>query len=254
VQLLVRDHTGARPTESGKLLLHGARNLIAHHDELLAAVAAPTATSHGRIRVGVPLEFAVDVLPSALAQLAADYPDTKVELLHASSSAQMSALHAAELEVALVRDRPADDRFEAVLVVEESLGVILSAERSAELAEPTGVHLHELAGLQWIAFARSESPAWYDQVAATLRGHGVAVTEQSRGEGGPLIAEVKLGAARTGKAFAFAPPGWAHPLPDGMTWHPLIGNPIVRRTWAVWLAAARDRDLAALIAILDTGA
>jgi hypothetical protein len=39
-----------------------------------------------------------------------------------------------------------------------------------------------------------------------------------------------------------------------MLWHPLVGHPIVRRTWAVWQASARQRELAALIAILDSTA
>jgi hypothetical protein len=62
---------------------------------------------------------------------------------------------------------------------------------------------------------------------------------------------VKFAAVRTGRAFALAPPGWAQPLPEGVTWQPLAGGPVVRRTWAVWPARARRRDLAMLIAALD---
>jgi DNA-binding CsgD family transcriptional regulator len=35
--------------------------------------------------------------------------------------------------------------------------------------------------------------------------------------------------------------GWARSLSEKVTWQPLIGNPFVRRTWAVWPAAARRR-------------
>lgn len=70
----------------------------------------------------------------------------------------------------------------------------------------------------------------------------------------PVTVEAKLASAGTGRAFALASPGWAQPLPDGMLWHPLVGHPIVRRTWAVWQASARQRELAALIAILDSTA
>jgi len=35
-------------------------------------------------------------------------------------------------------------------------------------------------------------------------------------------------------------------------WQPLIGNPIVRRTWAVWRANSRRRDLAVLVARYST--
>lgn len=113
--------------------------------------------------------------------------------------------------------------------------------------------LHQLADLQWAGFSRAEAPAWHDQATATLRSHGIVVRERQEltGEGG-LIAEVKVAAVGIGKAFALAPPGWTTPpLPDGITRCPLVGSPLVRRTWAVWQATARRRDLAAFVAALD---
>jgi DNA-binding transcriptional LysR family regulator len=174
-----------------------------------------------------------------------------VEIRHSSSATQVAALRAGDLHVALVRDRPADPDLDAVLAVRESMGVILSTARGEKLAGQTGVPLHRLAGLDWIGFARSDTPAWHDQVTATLRGHGITVTAPVPDNDRPVTAEVKLATVGTGRAFALASPGWAQPLPDGMAWHPLTGDPIVRRTWAVWRADARHRDLAALIAALD---
>ncbi|GIE81749.1 hypothetical protein Aph02nite_76990 [Actinoplanes philippinensis] len=68
-----------------------------------------------------------------------------------------------------------------------------------------------------------------------------------------LIAEVKFAAVSSGQAFAFAPRDWSTPLPAGVVWRPLTGSPLVRRTWAVWPADSRRRDLATLIAQLDQG-
>jgi DNA-binding transcriptional LysR family regulator len=254
-QLLVRSHAGVRPTSAGQALAREALSLIEHHDRALAAVTrlmgnTATATA-GQLRIGVPLEFPPDILPAALAQLAVAYPDTRVEIRHSSSATQVAALRAGDLHVALVRDRPADPDLDAVLAVRESMGVILSTARGEKLAGQTGVPLHRLAGLDWIGFARSDTPAWHDQVTATLRGHGITVTAPVPDNDRPVTAEVKLATVGTGRAFALASPGWAQPLPDGMAWHPLTGDPIVRRTWAVWRADARHRDLAALIAALD---
>jgi DNA-binding transcriptional LysR family regulator len=187
-----------------------------------------------------------------LAELAVSYPDTRVEVRHASSATQLTELRAHELDVALVRDRPTDPDLDAVLAVEEAMGVLMADARSAEFATDAGVHLDRLAGLEWVQFARSEAPAWWDNVAATLRVHGITVADPVRDDEPPVTPEVKLAAVGTGRAFALASPGWARPLPEGITWHPLIGHPIVRRTWAVWHAEARQRDLAALIAALDS--
>jgi DNA-binding transcriptional LysR family regulator len=251
VQLLVRDYAGARPTETGKALLEEARGLLDHHDRALAAITGTAVAA--QLRIGVPLEFPPDVLPAALAELATAHPSTRVEVRHSSSAAQLAALRERELDLALVRYRPPDLALDAVLAVTEAMGVIIAAARSAEIAGPGGVQLHKLSSLTWIGFPRSDGPAWHDQVTAILRGHGIDTP--SSDDEGPVTAEVKLAAVGTGRAFALASPSWAQPLPDGIRWHPLVGDPIVRRTWAVWHADSRRRDLACLVAALDaTGA
>jgi len=247
-QLLVRGYTGARPTDTGKALLAEARALLDHHDRALAAISG-AATTGENLRIGVPLEFPADVLPAALAELSAAHPGTRVEVRHSSSAAQLTALREHELDLVFVRYRPADLALDAVLAVTEAMGVIIAAARSAEIAEPGGVQLHKLSSLTWIGFPRSDAPPWHDQVTAILRGHGIDTPGSD--DDGLVTAEVKLAAVGTGRAFALASPTWAQPLPDGIRWHPLAGDPIVRRTWAVWHADSRRRDLAALVAALD---
>lgn len=252
VQLLARGRNGSRATDAGEVLLREARTLIAHHDRTVAAVSA-VADAHDRastVRIGVPLEFHPDRLPEALSRFATTDPDTRVKVVHLASSSQLAAILAGELDIGLVRDRPAGQELDAVLCVQEAMGVILTDARAEELVEDGGVQLHRLAGLHWMGFARSDAPAWHDRVAATLRGHGVEVEDQPTDDR-PVTPEVKLAGIATGKAFGFAPPGWAHPLPPGLGWYPLIDEPIVRRTWAVWRAESRDRHIAALVAALD---
>jgi len=252
VRLLDRDRTGARPTDAGKVLLREAKSLIDHHDRTVALIAGPE-TQAAVLRIGVPLEFPADVLPAAFAELATRHPRTRVEIRHAASAVQVSALRVGDLDLGLVRDRPNDAALDSVLAVEETIGVLLSDARAGAIAEPGGVQLHKLASLSWMGFARADSPAWYDQVAATMRAHGIEVSDQPAGDP-PLTTEVKLAAVATGLTFALAPPRWTQPLPDGISWHPLIGSPIVRRTWAVWTAESRRRDLAALVATIDVSA
>jgi molybdate transport repressor ModE-like protein len=250
VQLLLRSRTGVVTTEAGAILLREGRALIAQYEQTLAAVAAGGG-GPGKLTVGIPLELPAELLPGALAGLSADFPLTRVEVSHASSASQFAELEAGRLDLALVREYPVDPRYDAVLAVEESLGVVLTVTRADELADATGIRLHRLAGLDWAGFPRSEAPVWYDQAAATLRAHGVSVEPRHSAVDGGLIAEVKFAAVGTGRAFALAPPDWSQPLPPGVTWRPLIGNPIVRRTWAAWAASSRRRDLAALVAALD---
>jgi DNA-binding transcriptional LysR family regulator len=254
-RLLDRNPAGVTLTEAGGVLLREARVLLAQHERVLAAVAGQAAASPAVLRVGVPLELPAELLPRGLAAMAAKFPRTRAEISHASSSAQLTGLRAGELDVALARECPAGPGYDAVLAAEEPLGVLLDAAAAGELSGPggAGVRLHRLAELEWAGFSRAEAPAWHDLVTATLRSHGIDVRERPEraGDAG-LIAEIKLAAVGTGKAFALAPPGWSTPLPDGIEWRPLVGNPLVRRTWAAWPAASRRGDLAAFVAALDS--
>lgn len=231
------------------MLLREARSLIVQHDRAVALLAGPEAPA-AVLRMGVPLEFPAEVLPMAFAELTRSHPRTRLEIRHAASAAQLSVLLAGDLDLGLVRERPNDPALDAVLAVEEAMGVILADTRAKDIAQPNGLQLHKLAGLTWIGFPRSDSPAWYDQVAATIQTHGIEISGQPGGDS-PVTTEVKLAAVGTGRTFALAPPQWAHPLPSGISWHALIGDPVVRRTWAVWHADSRRRDLAALVAAVD---
>lgn len=249
VRLLERDRTGARPTDAGKILLREAKSLLDQHDRAVALIAGPEAPAVV-LRIGVPLEFPGEVLPAAFAELATHHPHARVEIRHAASAAQVSALRAGDLDLGLVRDRPNDPALDAVLAAEEAMGVLIADASASAITDPGGIQLHKLANLSWMGFARADSPAWYDQVAATMRAHGIEISAPPGGDA-PLTTEVKLAAVASGLTFALAPPRWTQPLPDGIGWHPLIGSPIVRRTWAAWDADSRRRDLAALVAAID---
>lgn len=250
VKLLVRGSTGARVTDAGTALLGEARAVLARHDQALRVMAGYTGPGGGALRIGVPLELPAGLLDPALAELAEAHPDTRVQARHLSTAEQLAALQAGELDVGLLRERPAGAEYDALLVVRERLGVLVAAGKAAELAGPDGIPLDALAPLQWVGFPRSGSPAWYDELTAVLRGHGLDLgPEAPRGQA--LIADVKLAAVASGRAFALAPPGWQQPLPDRVTWSPLAGHPLVRRTWAVWPADSRRRDLGRFVAALD---
>jgi DNA-binding transcriptional LysR family regulator len=247
VTLLERTSTGVRPTEAGATLLAEARAVLARYHQALRTMSNYRAESSGGIRLGIPLELAPDVLPEALAKFGAESPHTRVVPRHLSTAAQFTALRSDQLDVGLVRERPSGSEFDAMLVAQEFLGILLSSKLAARLAGSDGVRLDELSGLHWVGFPRSSSPAWYDELTGTLRSHGVDIGPAAP-DGQELIAAVKFAAVSSGQAFALAPENGLQPLPDNVTWLRLAGTPIVRRTWAVWPAESRRRDVARLIA------
>ncbi|GHH76652.1 LysR family transcriptional regulator [Streptomyces sulfonofaciens] len=250
VRLLVRSSTGVRATEAGMTLLSEARAVLARYDRALSAVARHTAAGGGVLRLGIPLELPGDLLSAPLAELAGAYPATRVQVSHLSTAAQFEALRGGGIEVGLVRERPVGHDLDAVLVVEEHLGVLLAADQAARITGPDGIALDALAGYNWVGFPRSGSPAWYDELTAILRSHGLDLGPTAP-EGQELIAEVKFAAVTGGGGFALAPADWSQNLPDTVVWSPLAGHPLVRRTWAVWPAGSHRRDLARFVLALD---
>src|SRR4051794_15216036 len=253
VKLLERSSSGVRPTEAGAALLSEARAILARHDQALRRMSEFATEGGGVLRLGVPLELPADLLERALAKYSANHSDTRVALRHLSTAAQLSALRGGELDVGLVRERPTGAGFDAMLVLRENLGVLLASEIAAELVGGDGVRLDALSGLQWLGFPRSNSPAWHDELTAVLRSHGIDIGPPPP-EDQLLIAAVKLASVSAGRSSALAPGQWPHPLPDWVRWSPLVGHPLVRRTWVVWPANPRSRDVGQLVTAFEVPA
>ena len=249
VPLLERASTGVRPTEAGTVLLVEARAVLARYHQAVRTMSTYSTGSSEVIRLGIPLELAPDLLPTALAKLAAESPNARVVPQHLSTAAQFEALRSDQLDVGLVRERPSGSEFDAMLVAQEPLGVLISSTVAARLEDSDGVQLDQLAELQWVGFPRAGSPAWYDELTGIMRSHGID-TGPPAPDGQELIAAVKFAAVTvsSGQAFALAPENGLQPLPEDVTWLPLVGKPVVRRTWVVWPAESRRRDVGRLIA------
>ena len=65
----------------------------------------------------------------------------------------------------------------------ERLGVLLHTDVAHRLAGPDGVRLNALTGLDSGSFPRSGSPAWYDEIVAILRSHGLDLGGPARRSG-----------------------------------------------------------------------
>jgi DNA-binding transcriptional LysR family regulator len=250
VELFARGTTGVQTTAAGRALLDEARAILARYDQLLPAMAHYTGEGGGAmIRLGIPGELASEAL-DALAKFVVEFPDARVHPRHLPMAEQLDALRRGQLDVSFMVQIPPGPDLDHMLVVREEMGVVLPKRLAERLTGPNGVRLDDLAGLEWVAFPRANSPAWYDELAAVLHAHGVEVGRADRAKEFCNFS-VRFAALSCGNAFALAPRLWAPPIGHALVWSRLAGHSVMRRTWAVWPASSRRRDVACLIGTFE---
>lgn len=105
-QVFVRGSHQVDLTPTGLRMLDYSRQILALNDEALAELSAPTIS--GRIRCGIPSEFATILLPRVLGRFSHSYPAVTLEI-HCDLSMNLVAeqLNPYDLILAL-RDKPED--------------------------------------------------------------------------------------------------------------------------------------------------
>ena len=249
VELFTRSTAGVQRTEAGQAFLDEARAILFRYAELLQAMSRCSGYGADVLRVGVPHELASEVL-RGLAKFAARHPDSRVHPHHMTMADQLTALRSGHLDVSFMVQLPVGPDLDGMPVAREELGVLLPERLADQLAGADGVRLNALAGLDWVAFPRSASPAWYDNLAAILRTHGIDVGDADRGDQFS-VPSVAFTALSSGSAFALTPQRWMHRIPNAVVWLPLAGDPIVRCTWVVWPASSRRRDVARFVSAFE---
>lgn len=252
MRLLVRGSGGTSPTPAGTVLLSEARILIGRFETVLAKMANLSLQVAAPLRIAVPVEMTVQPLSDALSKLAASrFRSTDVQLSQLPCPAQLAALRRGTLDLALIRERPTDDNLDVALVAEEPLGVLVATEQAQRLRlGAADLRLDDLESLQWLGFPRSDSPAWHDYVSAVLRTHGIE-TGAETADAREQVPEVRLARLSMGGRFALVPRGYLQHFPDSLLWLPLVGGPLVRRTWAGWPASSKRRDVALVVAAME---
>jgi DNA-binding transcriptional LysR family regulator len=76
--LLVRGGQGPSLTPAGEVLTGYARRILLLHDEAVARVMRPEPV--GRVRIGLPNDFAVTLLPRILGEFAEEFPGVSLEV------------------------------------------------------------------------------------------------------------------------------------------------------------------------------
>jgi DNA-binding transcriptional LysR family regulator len=110
VSLFAKD-AGAQPTEAGELVASYARQMLTLNDEMVLRLSRRD--HHGKIRLGIPNDYADHFLPKLMPQLARHGHDFRFEVVCDLSHALLQGLRNGlyDMVVAMTPDGPAEGAF-----------------------------------------------------------------------------------------------------------------------------------------------
>ena len=158
--LLDRTTRGVRLTEAGEALLRHAEAILSEQTLAEQELEALAAVHGGRVRMASFPTAGAALVPPAVSQFIARYPDVELSVLEAEPQDAVSMLRAGELELALVAERKRPDAFgsayEGIVLdhlLDEPMCVLLP--QSHPLARRRHLRLEDVGKDPWIELSRS---------------------------------------------------------------------------------------------------
>jgi DNA-binding transcriptional LysR family regulator len=158
-------------TPAGRELLPVARRVLADLADGLAAARAVGDGRAGHLRIGFAASLALTVLPGLLRTFRQRYPDVQLDIREMTTAPQIAALQDGTIDVALLREPPADETglgFETLLS-EPFVAVLPSTH---PLATRQAVPLARLADSPFVLLPRAVGPGLYDQIVGLCTAAG----------------------------------------------------------------------------------
>ncbi|MFO7840149.1 MAG: LysR substrate-binding domain-containing protein [Desulfosalsimonadaceae bacterium] len=102
--LLVRHKGGVRLTDSGEVMLQYARRILQLNDEVMAEIGDPEVK--GRVRLGIPDDYAAYLLPAVLSGFSPLYPRISLEVCCELSVDLLRLLSDGDVDLAVTTRQP----------------------------------------------------------------------------------------------------------------------------------------------------
>ncbi|HEV8149896.1 MAG TPA: LysR substrate-binding domain-containing protein [Gemmatimonadales bacterium] len=154
-------------TEAGVVFLESARRTLAQLALGVDNAGRVGRGVAGRLTVGFASSVVFTGLPQAFRAFSTRYPEVELELREMHSGAQLAALRAGTIDVALLRESPSDAELEMEVVFREPFVAVLP--RRHRLAARSSLAPRQLASEPFILFPRELAPTLHDQISAVCR-------------------------------------------------------------------------------------
>lgn len=161
--LIERGRKTIRLTPAGVVLLAEAKRLLFVANEALTATRDAAAGTRGRVRLGYVGSAMYGRLPETLRVFRRAYPHVRIDLHEMTTVAQLAALRASSLDLAIVIP-PLGDAAGLQTAAFDSDRLAIAVPKAHPLADAPAVTVDALAGEPFVCWPREQGPGFHDQV------------------------------------------------------------------------------------------
>lgn len=216
VKLLARTPRAVTPTEEGAAFFLKASDALALLDDAADGARQSRSIPRGHLRVTVPLDFAVDVLPALMVEFQAEHPRITVELMISDTMLDLAALGIDLALRASAQDLP-DTNYRASVIIEFPIALYASSDylaaqgapsRPSELADHAIVATREAVGTGTRTLTNRRGRSESVTVRPRIQSGNYAITSrlvQAGGGVGALPEIVAAPAVRSGRLVRVLP-------------------------------------------------
>jgi DNA-binding transcriptional LysR family regulator len=112
---------GYQPNKDGEWLYQQAKQMLAINDDIFRQLHT-SQTLRGRLRLGIPSEFASTLLPSIVGEFSQRYPDVTLDVTSSLSRQLLSKSHRGDFDLILaLSDQGPDDEGDGEVLLEDEL-------------------------------------------------------------------------------------------------------------------------------------
>jgi DNA-binding transcriptional LysR family regulator len=170
VQLLARTSRRVALTAAGRVLYEDAARLLRLAGEAASAARRTGHGEAGRVVVGYTAVTGYRLIPQLLAAAGRAWPQIEIVLEEMVSSAQLRALEAGEIDLAVVRPLPAATDVQFAPATREPM--VLAVPAGHRLAGKVRVKRADLAGEPLVMYSLKEGKYFHDRIAALFPAPG----------------------------------------------------------------------------------
>jgi DNA-binding transcriptional LysR family regulator len=170
VELLQRTKRSVHLTRAGEAFLEQARSIVGSMDHAVHLTREIGSGMSGQLIVGATAPALFFGLPPMIAQYKRIMPKMQVLVREMTTTEQEAALRTGDIDVGICHPPLEDARLICIELARLPFDIVMAT--SNPLAQKVDLCLRDLAGEQFIVFARRVAPNIYDQVIALCQEAG----------------------------------------------------------------------------------